>query len=475
MNYRVVVGLEMHCEMKSISKVFSPASNTYNKVANANVVEIDLGLPGILPNVNKECVRKALMASLILNCEQPKYLLFDRKNYYYPDLPKGYQITQATAPIGVKGHIDIECNGKIVPVTIQDIHLEEDAAALDHLYDTSLIDYNRAGVPLLECVTDPCLHSADEAVAFLETMCRIYQYTDISEADTRKGQIRCDVNVSLQDENGNFITQKVEVKNVNSLGNVRDAILYEEKRQWRLYSEGKTDELIQETRRFDEESGTTIHMRSKVDAVDYKYFVDPNLPPFKLDDDYVEEIRASIPMLADERKKMYIEKYSLDEYDANIIVKDKKNADYFEGCINLGIDPKTAANWLNGLIIAYINKEEISLDEFYIKPEYLKQIIDKQLDNTISSKQAKEVFYKSLEEQKEPKTFISKENSQITDEKAIEEIVDKIIAANPNQVAAYQSGKTNMFDYFVGQVMKETRGKASPIITKDLLHKKIDK
>ena len=475
MGYHVCVGLEMHCEMKSNAKVFSSASNTYNKLANSNVVEVDIALPGILPVVNKECVRKAIMASLILNCQVPEVLLFDRKNYYYPDLPKGYQITQATKPIGIKGLIEIDCNGKKVPVTIQDIHLEEDAAALDHLYDTSLIDYNRAGVPLLECVTDPCFHSADEAVAFLETMCRIYQYTDISEADTRKGQIRCDVNVSLQADDGTFLTPRAEVKNVNSLGNVKDAILYEEKRQSEAYEAGKAKELIQETRRYDEESGTTIHMRSKVDAIDYKYFVEPNLIPFKLDPTYVEEIRQSIPMLADERKAMYIEKYGLDEYDANIIVKDKKNADYFEECLSLGIDAKTASNWLNGMIIAYINKEEISLDEFYIKPEYLKQIIDKQLDNTISSKQAKEVFYKSLEEQKEPKTFISKENSQITDEKVIEEIIDNIIANNPNQVAEYQNGKTNMFDYFVGQVMKETRGKASPIITKDLLHKKIDK
>jgi len=475
MEYKLVVGLEMHCEMKSNSKVFSPASNVYNKLANSNVKEICLGFPGILPSVNEKCVRKAIMASLILGCEVPKYLMFDRKNYYYPDLPKGYQITQSTMPIGINGKLNIECNGKIMPIDILDIHLEEDSAALDHLDTISLIDYNRAGVPLLECVTAPCMHSADEAVAFLDTMCKIYQYADISDADPKKGQIRCDVNVSLQDLDGNFITPKVEVKNVNSLGNVRETILYEEKRQWELYCTGKTDELVQETRRFDEESGTTVHMRSKVDAIDYKYFVEPNIPPIKIDEKYVQEIKSNIPMLALERKLLYINKYNLNEKDANIIVKDRKNADYFEACINLGIDSQTASNWLNGMIIAYINKEEISLDEFYIKPEFLKQIIDKQLDNTISSKQAKEVFYKSLEEKKEPKTFISKENSQITDEKVLEEVIDKILDANPKQIAEYQNGKTNMFDYFVGQVMKETRGKASPTITKELMHQKIDK
>ncbi len=474
MEYKVCIGLEMHCELKSNSKVFSPSANSYNKIANSNVKEIDIGLPGILPSVNMECFRKALMASLILNCEIPKYLVFDRKNYYYPDLPKGYQITQNTYPIGIHGNINIDVGGKTIPVSIQDIHLEEDAAALDHLSTTSLIDYNRAGVPLLECVTDPCLHSADEAIAFMETMCQIYQYCDISDADTRRGQIRCDVNVSLQDEQGNFVTPKSETKNVNSLSNVRDTIIYEEKRFRKALKEGKADELIQETRRFDEATGTTIHMRSKVDAIDYKYFVEPNLPPFKIEDDYVKEVRAMIPMLANERKQVYVDKMNLDYHDAVILVRDIDTANYFENCVALGIKPQTACNWVNGMITSYVNKEEISIKDFYLKPEYLKQIIDKMEDNTISIKQAKEIFTKALEEKKEPKNFISKENTQITDEKAIEEIVDKILSENEQQIADYHNGRTNLFDYFVGQVMKETKGKASPVITKDLLHKKID-
>lgn len=475
MGARLVVGLEMHCEMKSNSKVFSPATNSYNKIANSNVKEIDIALPGILPNVNNACYEKALMAALILGCEVPKYLMFDRKNYYYPDLPKGYQITQSTAPIGKKGHIDIDVNGKIVPISIQDIHLEEDAASLDHLNSISLIDYNRAGVPLLECVTDPCMHSADEAIAFVETMCQIYQYTNISDADTRRGQIRCDVNVSLQDEDTlEYLTPKTETKNVNSLSNIRGTINYEEQRLREALKTGNVAELEQETRRFDEESMTTIHMRSKADAIDYKYFVDPNIPPFRIEDETVEKVRKQIPMLASERKKMYMDKYSLEEYDANLLVRDRKIADYFEKCLSLAMDPKVTSNWLNGMIIAYLNKEEISIDDFYLTPEYLKQIIDKQKDNTISSKQAKDVFYKALEEHKEPKNYISKENSQITDSNAIEEIIDNILANHPEQIKEYQNGKTNMFDFFVGQVMKETKGKASPIITKELLHKKID-
>ena len=474
MGYHVVIGLEMHCEMKSTSKVFSPASNIYTKKANYNVNEIDLGMPGILPQVNFECVRKAIKAASILNCTLPDKLLFDRKNYYYPDLPKGYQITQFTSPIGVKGNLDVECNGKIINVSIQDIHLEEDTAALDHLDTMTLLDYNRAGVPLLECVTDPCMYSADEAVAFLDTMCKIYQYTDISDADTRRGQIRCDVNVNLQDDEGNYITPKVEIKNVNSLANVKAAILYEEKRQSDAYENKDFDALVQETRRFDEATGTTVHMRSKADAIDYKYFVEPNIPPYVIDNDLVESIKKEIPMLALERKNMYINEYKLDEESAGIIVKNKDVADYYEACVSLGIDTKVAANWLNGLISSYLYKEDISIKDFYLKPEYLKQIIDGINKQTISSKQAKEIFAKSLEEKKEPKNFISVENSQITDEKVIEDIINNILNNNQKQIDEYHSGKTNLFDFFVGQVMKETRGKASPVITKDLLHKKLD-
>jgi len=475
MNYHVVVGLEMHCEMKSNSKVFSNASNIYNIKENANVRPICIGLPGILPNLNQECVNKAIMAAMILNCEIPDVMMFDRKNYYYPDLPKGYQITQNTKPVGIKGNVDIEKDGRTFNVTIQDIHLEEDAAQLDHLSTVSLINYNRAGVPLLECVTDPCIYSADDAVAFIETMCRIYQYTDISDADVRRGQIRCDVNVNLQDENGKFITPKVEIKNVNSLSNVHDAIEYEFKRQSEAYEAGKVEELEQETRRFDEETGTTIHMRSKVDAIDYKYFVEPNIPPYIITKELKDEIRSKIPMLALERKKLYMDRDKLEEYDANILIKDINVANYYEKCVSIGINPKTAVNWINGVITAYISKEDISIKDFYITPDLLKQIIDKMEDGTISSKQAKEVLNQAIEEKKEPKNYISSENAQVSDESLIEGIIDSLISNNQNLVTDYQNGKTNIFDFFVGQVMKETRGKANPVITKELLHKKMDK
>ena len=469
---KLVIGLEMHAEMKSTTKVFSPSSNVYNKMANVNINEIDLAFPGFMPSLNEECVKKAVEMALILKCDVAKYMIFDRKNYYYPDLPKGYQITQNTRPVGINGNLEVSLNGSKFNVEILDIHLEEDAAALDHLPTFSLIDYNRAGVPLLETVTAPCMHSADEAIAFLETMCRIYKYTGISEADTKKGQIRCDVNVNLMDDNGNYITPKVEIKNVNSLANVKLAILYEEKRQ--LESLKNNEPLYQETRRFDETSGTTIHMRSKADAIDYKYFVEPNIPPYEITDEFVENIRKTIPVLADIRKDNYMNNLGLDEYNANILIKDINIANYFEKCVEVGIKPIIAANYINGIITSYINEKDININDFYLKPEYLKQINDAIESGILSSKGVKEVFYKSLEEEKEPKNFISKEDAQVSDENLIESIIDRILSSHEKEILEYKNGRTNIFDFFVGQVMKETRGKANPIITKDLLHKKLD-
>ena len=472
--YKAVIGLEMHCEMKSNSKVFSSARNDFSELANINVRPVDMAFPGTLPVLNKECVRKAILASLILGCKVPEYMYFDRKNYYYPDLPKGYQITQMHDPVGTNGSVTIDCGSYEKEIKIHDIHLEEDSASMDHFSDVSLINYNRAGVPLLELVTEPCLSSAEEAVAFLEEIRKIYQYADISEADTKKGQIRCDVNVSIMEEGSTELGTKVEVKNVNSFGNVYDTINYEIERQSKLKDEGRYDEVVQETRRFDEETGTTIRMRTKADAIDYKYFVEPNIPKYKIDKTWVEEIKKNIPELPRERKKKYIEDYGLSEYDANIIIKTKDYADYYEECISLGIDKKQAANYLIVNIIAYLNRELISLKDFYLKPEYLKQILDELEKGNISSKQAKEIFNKSIEENKEPKNFISKENNQISDTNELNNIIDTILNNNNSQVEAYKSGKTNLFDYFVGQVMKETKGKANPTITKEILKDKLD-
>ena len=474
--YNVTIGLEMHCEISQTnSKVFSSARNDYSNLANTNIRPIDMGFPGTLPVLNKECVRMSLMMSQILNCRQPEYMYFERKNYYYPDMPKNFQITQNPPEdcVGMDGYLDIfREDGSKFRVGIDNIHLEEDAASMNHLYDTSVIDYNRAGVPLLELVTEPCLHSAEDAVTFLEYVRSIYQYCGISEADSKKGQIRCDVNISISEDD--TLGTKVEVKNINSFSGVHDAIIYEIKRQSELKEQGRYLEVEQETRRFDEESGTTIHMRSKVDALDYKYFVEPNLPRFKINKEWLEEIRNSIPELPYERKDKYINTYNLSLYDTTILIKEKDVSDYFEECVKLGIDAKSACNWVTVNIIGYLNKNELNIKDLYLTPEMLKFIIDHINDGTISSKQAKEIFFKVLEEKKEPKEFISKENSQISDTNELEKIIDEILANSEKQIEEYKNGKTNLFDYFVGQVMKNTRGKANPVITKELLHSKLD-
>lgn len=483
--YLTKIGLEMHCEVSETNtKVFSPAENSYKETPNTNVRPIDMAFPGTLPVLNKECVKLSLMASMILNCRQPEYMYFERKNYYYPDMPKNFQITQNPPEdcVGMGGYVDVLMDDDTTfRVGIDNIHLEEDAASLDHFYSTSNIDYNRAGVPLLELVTKPDIHSAKEAVAFLEHMRSVYQYAGISEADSKKGQIRCDVNVSIMDasldENDpkNWGT-KVEIKNINSFGGVRDAINYEIERQTEAKENGTYDtEIEQETRRWDEESGTTIRMRSKADAIDYKYFVEPNIPRFKITQEWLDEIRKSIPELAPERREKYIKEYGLSSYDATVLVKEKPISDYYEECVSLGIDAKVASNWVTVNIVGELNKQGITIDELYIRPSMLKQITDAIEKGMLSSKQAKEIFFKSIEEQKEPKNYISAENAQISDETELTKIITEILDANPSQIEQYKGGKDNLFDYFVGQVMKNTRGKANPVMTKEILHKELDK
>ena len=482
-DYKVLIGLEMHCEISETNtKVFSSAANTFSETPNSNIRPVDMAFPGTLPVVNKEAVKKALMASIILKCKQPEYIYFERKNYYYPDLPKGFQITQETkpAPVGIYGTLKYECNGEEKEVRINNIHLEEDAASSDHYATCTTIDYNRAGVPLLELVTYPDFHSADEAVSFLETMRSIYQYAGISEADSKKGQIRCDVNVSImpkdldETKEENWGT-KVEIKNVNSFGGVRDAINYEIKRQIELKETGKYDEMEQQTRRWDEESASTIYMRSKVDAIDYKYFIEPNIPKFKLSPDWIEEIRASIPALANERKEKYINEYGITNYDATIIVKEKSVADYYEETIKLGANPKVASNWVTSTILGYLNKNDITIISLYLTPKMLNDIIKMVDEGKISSKQSKEVFFKVEEDKEEPSKIVEKLGiKQLGDDNAIREIVVKVLDEHEDLIEQHRKGK-NVFDFFVGQVMKATRGQANPSMTAKIIKEEIEK
>ena len=481
--YIAMIGLEMHCEVSETkSKVFSSAENSYKKTPNVNIRPLDMGFPGTLPVVNKEAVRMALMTSMILGCKQPEYMYIERKNYYYPDMPKNFQITQETKPIpvGIYGKLDYECNGEMKSVRINNFHLEEDAASQDHYSTYSTIDYNRAGVPLLELVTEPDFRSADEAVAFLETMRSIYQYAGISEADSKKGQIRCDVNVSIMEADKDINDPKnwgtkVETKNVNSFSGVRDTINYEIKRQIEAKEDGTYDEMEQQTRRWDEESMTTIYMRSKVDAIDYRYFVEPNIPKYKLSKEWLDEIRKSIPRLALERKHEYINNYGLSDYDATILVKEKAVSDFFEEVIKLGSDPKIASNWVTSVILGHMNKNDLKISDLYITPNMLHDLIKMVDEGKISSKQSKEIFYKVLSDKKEPKVLVEELGmKQIGDDNTIRELVCKVLDEHLDLIEEHRKGR-NVFDFFVGQVMKATRGQANPSMTAQIIREEIEK
>lgn len=482
-NYKALIGIEMHCEIsKTNTKVFSRAENSYKDLPNSNIRPVDLGFPGTLPVVNKEAVKKALMASIILGCKQPDYIYFERKNYYYPDLPKGFQITQETkpAPIGIYGEIEYDFNEEKKKVRINNIHLEEDSASLDHYSKCSTINYNRAGVPLLELVTEPDFRSSEEVGAFLETMRLIYQYADISEADSKKGQVRCDVNVSIMDSSlddkdpSNWGT-KVEIKNVNSFSGVKDAINYEIKRQIELKNNGTYDDMEQQTRRWDETSGTTIYMRGKVDAIDYKYFVEPNIPKFKLSNEWIEKIKKEIPVLASERKNKYLNEYMLSNKDANTIIKDKSISDYYEELVKLGGNPQEMSNWLVGFIMGFLNKEDKMIGEIYLTPKMLVDLISSLNSGKVNIKQVKEVLTKALEENKDPnKLIVELGLSQITDSDEIRKIINEVLDENTNLIEDYKNGR-RVFDYLVGMTMKKSKGRVNPKMTNLLLKEELDK
>lgn len=482
--YKALIGLEMHCEISETNtKVFSSAENSYKDTPNCNIRPVDMAFPGTLPVVNKKAVELALKASMILGCKQPEYIYFERKNYYYPDLPKGYQITQETkpAPVGIYGSLTYDCKGEQKTVRINNIHLEEDSASSDHYDNFSTINYNRAGVPLLELVTEPDMHSADEAVSFLETMRSIYQYAGISEADNKKGQIRCDVNVSIMPVDADETKEenwgtKIEIKNVNSFGGVREAINYEIERQIELKENGTYDEMEQQTRRWDEETMSTIYMRSKVDAIDYKYFIEPNIPKFKVQKEWLEKIKASIPELAHQRKEKYIEEYGLSNYDATILVKEKSISDFYEETIKLGADKKKASNWITSIILGYLNKNELEIKDIYLTPKMLHEIMNMIESGKISTKQSKEVLYHVIEKEKEPSKIVEELGiTQIGSDDEIKKNIDEVLEENPNAKEQYKGGRTNIIDYLVGQVMKKTKGRANPAITMNLIKEEMEK
>ena len=471
--YKTVVGLEVHCELKSNSKNFSSARNSYSTIPNSNVSVVDLGMPGILPVVNKEAVKNSIKMALAMHCEIPKYLTFERKNYFYPDLPKGYQITQFKNPIGINGYVMIYIDGKEKKVLIHDTHLEEDTASLDHYNDYSLIDYNRCGVPLLETVTEPCLNSADEAVSFLEGLRSIFLYTDTSYARSDRGQIRCDVNVSLMKEDAKELGTRVEIKNINSFSGVKEAILVEVARQTKILNDG--GKILQETRRYDENTKMTYPMRNKEDAIDYRYFTDPNLPPIMLDSSWISEIKRDIPKLHYERFNTYINEYTIPFKDAYTIVRDKDLSDFYDECIKIYDKPVIICNWLTGDVMKNLNKFGLNIMNSKFEPKMLTDIIKMIDEGKISGKQGKDVLEKVMETNKEPSLIVEELGiTQIGNEDEIREIVLSVISENGNLVEDYKNGK-RVFDYFIGQIMKKTRGRANPIITTKVLKEELNK
>ena len=469
--YIPVIGLEVHCELKSSSKNFSSSKNGDGEV-NSNLSVVDIGYPGILPVVNKEAVRKSIMVALALNCEIPDKLIFDRKNYYYPDLPKGYQITQFANPIGTNGYVMINVDGIEKKITIQDTHLEEDTANMDHLSSYSLIDYNRAGVPLLETVTDPCINSAKEAIAYLETLRNMFLYLDVSDARADLGQIRVDVNVSLMKEGDTKLGTRVEMKNINSFTTVKEAIEVEIKRQTEILDNGGVIE--QETRRYDEVNKTTVFMRGKVDAIDYKYYTEPNLPPVKLRKEFINSIKESMPVLEYDRKKKYTEEYGIGIVDASTLTKDKKLSDYFESIISNGANPKDTANIIVGFLLGYLNKNFKTINDIDINSKDFSEVIKMMSEGKISNKQVKDIFTKALDENKNVLEVAKLEGTQISDKEEIRNIINEVLTSNPNIINDYKNGK-NVTGFIMGLIMKKTCGKVNPGITNMVLRKELEK
>ena len=463
MTWETVIGLEIHSQLKTKSKIFSGASTEFGAKANTQACAVDLGFPGVLPVLNKEAVRMALRFGLAVNATINKHSIFARKNYFYPDLPKGYQISQFEIPIVGSGAIDIPLdNGEKKMVGITRAHLEEDAGKSIHdLYDDyTAIDLNRAGTPLLEIVSDPDMSNAKEAVAYAKKIHSLVQYIDICDGNMQEGSFRCDANVSVR-RVGEELGTRAEIKNINSFKFLEKAINLEVERQIDILEDGGS--VAQETRLYDSIKNETRSMRSKEEANDYRYFPDPDLLPVVIDDELLKEIRNGLPELPTEKKARFIDKLGLSEYDAENITSQKAMADYYEIIINKGADVKLSANWVMGELSASLNKNQIDIQDSPIAASELYNLISRITDNTISGKIAKDVFRLMWDEKRSVDEIIKEQGlEQMTDVSALESVIDEIIAKNLDQVEQFKNGNTKLLGFFVGQVMKATQGKANP-------------
>lgn len=479
MKYEAVIGLEIHCELKTKTKIFCGCATGFGAEQNTHVCPVCLGMPGVLPKVNKKVVEFGIKAGLATNCEINKYSKFDRKNYYYPDLPKNWQTSQYDLPIAEHGWVDIDVDGQKKRIRLTRIHMEEDAGKLVHSGTTikdsasSNVDYNRTGVPLLEIVSEPDMSSAEEARAYMEKIKSIMEYIDVSNCRMEEGNLRADINVSLRPVGTKELGTRTEMKNINSFKNLEDAINYEIERQTEVLEDG--GHIIQETRTFDPARGITLSMRSKENAHDYRYMPEPDLPPIVTSDETIAKYKSELPELPDARRARLESEYGLSEYDAGIITSSRAMAEYFDAVVAEGADAKLAANWIMGDLAKNLNEAELDISKSPVKAKRLGQMIKLIMKDTISGKIAKKVFKEMWTNPDEPEKIVKDKGLvQITDTKAIEGIVDEVIAKNQKAVDDYKGGNKKAIGALVGQVMKASKGKANPQLVNKMLAEKLN-
>jgi aspartyl-tRNA(Asn)/glutamyl-tRNA(Gln) amidotransferase subunit B len=477
-NYEVVIGLEVHAQILTQSKMFCGCSTEYLAAPpNSNTCPVCLGLPGALPVINREAVRATIKTALALNCEIPEYTKFDRKNYFYPDLPKGYQISQYDLPLSRKGYLEFEVDGNAYRCGITRVHLEEDTGKLLHegaIHESqvSLVNFNRSGVPLMEIVSEPDLRNADQAREYVTRLRAILQYIGVNDGDMESGQLRCDANVSLRPAGAAEYGTKVEIKNMNSFRAIHRAIDFEIGRQTEVLENG--GRLVQETRGWNDAQGITVSQRSKEYAHDYRYFPEPDLPPLEVSREWVTEIRASLPELPEARKARFVRDFGLSPYDASLLTSSKEMAKFFEETCGLGADPKLAANWLLGDFSRLLNTNHIDIGDANVRPTHLQQLLGLIQTGAVSGKMAKQIF-EAMFSASDPQLALeeAKKSSQITDESELEALVDRVISENAKSVADYKAGRQQAFGFLVGQAMKLSGGRANPARLNTLLREKI--